>query len=78
MGKSIDPKFVGVFGADAVLELITMLVNKNILAKEDAFAVIKRVAEKHAKLDTETASGVNRDIAEFAEDMADAISSLNK
>lgn len=74
--KSIDPKFVGVFGADAVLELIAMLVNKGVLKKEDAYAVIKKVADKHAALDKETATDANKETADFAQDMAEAFLSL--
>lgn len=72
--KSIDPKLVGVFGADVSLELMATLVNKGIMKKEEAYAVIKKVADKHAALDKETSTDANKEIADLAQGMAEEFS----
>lgn len=70
--ESINPKLLGVFGADLSLELLSLLVEKNIFTNKEAADLITLVAEKNEDLDKKTSTNANKEIATFARDMADA------
>lgn len=73
--KSIKPDLLGVFGADLSLELLNSLVIKGIYNKDEAYSLLIKVAEKHEALSKETSTNANKELAEFARDMAEVFCS---